>query len=336
MQFGQQLPAADHLRLLSTGGSPAFLLMMTIGIFHQIPSWNILALICAVLLLATLIPLERFRTHRERAKERSQRARFSNLQKKLEEAGDIKQLGEQALQFALQVLATAEGCVLLQGELVKDASYKGVQGLSSRTADLLMAEPLHPYLATAAKRWGALMVFSNLDKPDVVTAWQRDPFSNGFIGILKAEGLRSAVLIGLGRQDKCFGALLAGSRKEGHLKAHQLRLALLMGNLVSAAIENWTRKRKTERHNQEFRILYSMGIALRETFDFKTQIEILRREMKDLWGDKDFALSLQSFPAGPLETLVPFESARELQSSLGGPTGWRIKFCVLAPRWWFR
>ena len=89
------------------------------------------------------------------------------------------------------------------------------------------------------------MVFSDLHKPDVLTAWQRDPESNGFIGIMKAEGLRSAVLIGLGTQGKCYGALLAGSRKERLLNSHQLRQALLMGNLVSAAIESWIGKQNT-------------------------------------------------------------------------------------------
>ena len=305
--------------------------MMTMGIFHQIPPWNVLVLICAVLLLTTLIPLGRFRRHRDLAKERSKRAWFANLQKELEETKDLKQFGEKALGVALRVLGATGGCVLLQGEHLRGASYKGVQGLSSRTADLLTADPLHPYLAMAAKRWGALMVFSDLHKPDVVTAWQRDPESNGFIGIMKAEGLRSAVLIGLGTQGKCYGALLAGSRKERLLNSHQLRQALLMGNLVSAAIESWIGKQKTERHNQEFRVLYRIGLALRETFDFKTQIEILRREMKDLWGDKDFALSLQSSRAGILETVVPFERARELEFSLGRPTS-RLEDQVMRTR----
>ena len=44
------------------------------------------------------------------------------------------------------------------------------------------------------------MVFSDLQKPEVVTAWHRDPLSNGFIGIMRAEGLQSAVLLGFGTQ----------------------------------------------------------------------------------------------------------------------------------------
>ena len=164
------------------------------------------------------------------------------------------------------------------------------------------------------------MVFSNLQNPEVMTVWDRDPLSNGFIGIMKAEGLRTAVLIGLGTQGKCYGAVLAGSRKARLLNSCDLRLALSMGNQVASALESWSAKRTTERRNEEWRILYRVGLALRETFDFKTQIEILRREMKDLLGSKDFALSLQNSPGGPLETVIPFESARELESALGAPT----------------
>jgi diguanylate cyclase (GGDEF)-like protein len=314
----------DLLDGLATAGEKVFAppAMMAMAILLQLqpPSWNVLALICAVLLLTALIPLERFRKHEELAKEKSKRAWFSNLQKELAETRDIKQLGEQALGLTLQILGTTGGCVLLQGDPGRDASYKNVQGLSSRTADLLTAQSFHPYLAMAAERWGALMVFSDLHKPEVVTAWQRDPLSNGFIGIMKAEGLRSAVLIGLGMQGRCYGALLAGSRKAQLLKSYQLRLALLMGHLVSGALESWARNRTEERHKQEFRAFYRMGLALRETFDFKTQIEILRREMKDLLGEKDFAFSLQSSPTGALETMVPFKNAREVESSLDGPT----------------
>jgi diguanylate cyclase (GGDEF)-like protein/putative nucleotidyltransferase with HDIG domain len=42
--------------------------------------------------------------------------------------------------------------------------------------------------------------------------------------------------------------------------------------------------------------------------------------MKDLLGSMDFALSLQRSPEGPLDNVVPFEGARDLESSLGVPT----------------
>ena len=285
-----------------------------------IPPWNVLMLISAVLLLATLIPLGRFRKHSAMLQKTSKLAGFSSLQKELEGTRDIKQFGEQALRAALRILGTTDGCVLLQGESGRGLAHKTVQGLSSRTTDLLTAEPLRSYFATSTERWGSLMVFSDLQNPDVVSAWHRDPLSNGFIGIMQAEGLRTAVLIGLGTQGKCNGALLAGSRKARFLKSQELRLALVVAHQVSVALENWLARRITERHNEESRILYRVGLALRETIDFKTQIAILRREMKDLLGSTDFALSLQNSPDGKLETIVPLESAQDLEASLGAPT----------------
>ncbi len=294
--------------------------MTIMGFFISFPPWNVLVLICALLLLAALIPLERFRKHRAILQKTSKLAGFSDLQKGLEDARDIKQFGEQALRVALRILGTTDGCILLQGEHGKGLSHKSVLGLSPRTAEMLAAEPLRTYFATSMERWGSLMVFSDLQNPEVVSAWHRDPLSNGFIGIMQAEGLRTAVLIGLGTPGKCNGALLAGSRNTRFLKSHELRLALVVANQLSVALENWLLKRITERRNEESRILYRVGLALRETIDFKTQIEILRREMKDLLGATDFALSLQSSPEGKLETVVPLEGARDLETSLGAST----------------
>ena len=294
--------------------------MMTMENFLYILPWNVLALTCAVLLLTTLIPLERFRKYRARVKKTLKLAWFSDLRKDLEDTKDIKQFGEQALRSALRIMGTTEGCVLLQGDPGRGLSHKVVQGLSSRTVDLLTAEPLRSYFATSLERWGSLMVFSDLQKPEVVTAWHRDPLSNGFIGIMRAEGLQSAVLLGFGTQGKCNGALLVGSRKARSLKSCELRLALVVANQLNVALESWSVKRTTERHNEESRILYRVSLALRETIDFKTQIAILRREMKDLLGSMDFALSLQRSPEGPLDNVVPFEGARDTESSLGAPT----------------
>jgi diguanylate cyclase (GGDEF)-like protein/putative nucleotidyltransferase with HDIG domain len=48
---------------------------------------------------------------------------------------------------------------------------------------------------------------------------------------------------------------------------------------------------------------------LRTTFDLKSQVEILRRELKGVLGTSNFSLSLQDSPNGPLKTVVPFETA---------------------------
>ena len=288
--------------------------------FFYILPWNMVALVCAALLLVTLIPLGRIRKYRAKLHRASRLEWFSNLRKDLEDTRDIKQFGEHALRSALRIFGSTEGCVVLQGDHGKEVSHKVVQGLSARTAELLMSEPLRSYFATSAERWGSLMIFSDLQKPEVVSAWQRDPLSNGFIGIMKAEGFRTVVLIGFGTQGRWNGALLAGSRKANFLKSCELRTALVVANQLNVSLENWTVKRTAERHNEESRVLNRVGLALRETIDFTTQIAVLRREMKDLLGNTDFALSLQSAPDGPLEMVVPFESARDVESSLGAPT----------------
>ncbi len=288
--------------------------------FLYILPWTTVALVCASLLLVTLIPLGRIKRYRARLQRSSRLEWFSSLRKDLEDTRDIKQFGEHALRSVLRILGSTEGCVVLQGDYGKEVSHKVVQGLSSRTAELLMSEPLRSYFATSSERWGSLMVFSDLQKSEVVSAWQRDPLSNGFIGIMKAEGFRTVVLIGLGAHGKWNGALLAGSRKASFQKSCELRTALVVANQLNVALESWSVKRTAERHNEESRVLNRVSLALRETIDFKTQIAVLRREMKDLLGNTDFALSLQSAPDSPLEMVVPFESASDVEASLGAPT----------------
>jgi diguanylate cyclase (GGDEF)-like protein len=288
--------------------------------FLYILPWTTVALVCAALLLATLIPLGRIKRYRSKLQRSSRLEWFSSLRKDLEDTKDIKQFGEHALRSVLRILGSTEGCVVLQGDYGKEVSHKVVQGLSSRTAELLMSEPLRSYFATSSERWGSLMVFSDLQKSEVVSVWQRDPLSNGFIGIMKAEGFRTVVLIGLGAHGKWNGALLAGSRKASFQKSCELRTALVVANQLNVALESWSVKRTAERHNEESRVLNRVSLALRETIDFKTQIAVLRREMKDLLGNTDFALSLQSAPETPLEMVVPFEGASDVESSLGAPT----------------
>ena len=236
---------------------------------------------------------------------------------------DVRQLADKCLRMLLREWGSRDGCVLLQTGQGKGISQIVVQGLSARTVDLLMAEPLRSYLANAAQRWGELMVFSNLRAPETFHAWHREPLSGSFLGILKAEGLRTAVLIGLGTPEECYGALLLATRDVRTLTsaAYDLRLALAVGKQLSASLKQWVAKRMTERQQEELRGLYRLGLALRETFDFRTQIEMLRRETKGIWGNREFALYLQPSPHGPLNGAVPFESEWALDLSRGSSDG---------------
>ena len=96
-------------------------------------------------------------------------------------------------------------------------------------------------------------------------------------------------------------------------------MALAIGNQVSVAIENWSLNRAAERREEELRILHRVGEALRATFDMNAQIEILRHELKGLMGGTNFGLALQDTAEGPLEVVVPFESAGPQGTVQGGP-----------------
>ena len=81
----------------------------------------------------------------------------------------------------------------------------------------------------------------------------------------------------------------------------------MIGSQTSMALDTWLLNQAAKKRNEETKVLYNVGRALRETFDLKTQVEILRRETKGLLEDTDFSLALQNSPEGPLEIVVPFE-----------------------------
>src|SRR5579863_6021576 len=102
--------------------------------FLYILPWNMVALVCAALLLISLIPIGRIRHYRARLHRSTRLDWFSNLRRDLEDTKDIKQFGELALRSVLRILGTTDGCVVLQRNNGKEVSHKLVQGLSSRTA----------------------------------------------------------------------------------------------------------------------------------------------------------------------------------------------------------
>ena len=185
-----------------------------------------------------------------------------------------------------------------------------IRGVSPQGAERLSQDPLRRYLLSSGERWGALMVFPDLRRSDVVAAWQRDPAFHEFRDVLRGEGLRTLIVVGLQVREKSYGALILGFRRTRSFEPQELRVALAIGNQVSVAIENWSLNRAAERRDEELRILHRVGEALRATFDMNAQIEILRRELTGLMGATNFGLALQDTPEGPLEVVVPFERRR--------------------------
>ena len=236
---------------------------------------------------------------------------FSSLHfftKELSECSDPRQMAERSLGGALEMLGAEQGCMLLQEDEAEGKVHCSIRGVSPAGAKQLNQEVLRRYLLLSGDRWGALMVFPDLRRAEVGGAWQRDPAFQEFRELMKSEGLRAVIVVGMRVREKSYGALILGFRRTREFAPQELRVALAIGNQVSVAAENWLLNRSEERRSRELKILHRVSEALRTTFDMHAQIEVLRRELKDLLGGSNFALALQDTMEGPLEVEVPFES----------------------------
>ena len=79
------------------------------------------------------------------------------------------------------------------------------------------------------------MVFPDLRKPELQTAWQRNPLFHEFQNVFLAEGMRTLVVLGLRVKDSCCGAILVGSEKRRTYLPGELELLLGLGNQISVA-----------------------------------------------------------------------------------------------------
>ena len=61
------------------------------------------------------------------------------------------------------------------------------------------------------------MVFPDLRRSEVVAASQRDPVFQEFRDVLKREGLRTLIVVGLQVREKPYGALILGFRRTPEL-----------------------------------------------------------------------------------------------------------------------
>ncbi len=260
---------------------------------------------------------------------RSQRARRSTdvfwfpslhfFSKELSECHDPQQMVDQSLRGAVDLLETHEGYLVLHDESDEGNVHSSSRGISALGAERLSKDPLRRFVLSSGDRWGALMVFPDLRRADVVAAWQRDPIFHEFCEVLRSEGLRTLIVVGLQVRGKCYGTLILGFRSTRSFAPQELRVALAIGYQVGVAIENWSLNRAAARRDEELRILHHVGEALRATFDMSAQIEILRRELKGLIGGANFGLALQDTGQGPLEVVVPFENAGPEGTLQGGP-----------------
>ena len=247
---------------------------------------------------------------------------FSSLHffgKELSECKDPLQMADHSLRGALEMLDAEQGYMLLQEEGDGGKVHYSNRGVSPQGVERLSQEPLRDYLLTSGKRWGALLIFPDLRRSEVEAAWQRDPAFRDFRDVMRREGLRTLVVVGMQVREKSYGVLILGFRHIRNFEPQELRVALAIGNQVSVSVENWSLNRAEERRSAELKILHRVSEALRTTFDMHAQIEILRQELKGLLGGSDFALALQDTAEGLLEVAVPFESEGPQSTTPGGP-----------------
>jgi diguanylate cyclase (GGDEF)-like protein/putative nucleotidyltransferase with HDIG domain len=266
-----------------------------------------LAIICLLVSILGHLRLQRV----DREKKNAELQRFSDLHlfsKALTEIPDPKQMADFAMRRTTEMLVTPDSYIFVQTSGSDAISHMHSQGLSVPTVERLSGELMRSYLASCGERWGNLLVFPDLSLPSVGVAWQRDALFHELRMVFVREGLRTLVLVGLQVRNSSFGVLMIGSRKPRNFRPNELRLVLAIGNQLSMALENWSLHRETERHNQELRILHHVSESLRATFDFKSQVEILRRELKGVLDATNFSLALQDSPEGPVETVVPFDT----------------------------
>ena len=269
-------------------------------------AWPSLAIV--VLLLLGLL----HRQHADRVKKNTESQWFSDLNvfgRALAESPDPKQMASLTVRRASEMLRPS--CCYVSIQTSGSDAMHDVQsrGLTAAAIERLSSEPLRSYLTSCGERWGNLLVFPDLSLSSLGVAWQRDELFQRLRTALTSEGLRTLVLVGLRIRQDSYGVLLLGCRKAGIFRRKELRLALAVGNQLSVAIENWSLHRAAEHRNEELRILHRVSESLRTAFDLKSQMEILRRELKGLLNEVDFALALQDSPDGPLETAVPFEAS---------------------------
>jgi diguanylate cyclase (GGDEF)-like protein/putative nucleotidyltransferase with HDIG domain len=263
--------------------------------------------LAAVVLTALLVTGVRRRSHTFRRN--TEVFWFSNLHffsKELSECRDPQKLADQALRGAAEMLDAQDGYLLLYEEAEAIVRIT-TRGISSAAAEQFNKESLRQFVLRSDERWGSLMVFPDLRRADVVTAWQRDPVFHEFRDVLRNEGLRTLLVVGLQVREKIYGALMLGFRRIRSFEPQELRVALAIGNQVSVAMENWALNRAAERRQEELKILHRVGEALRATVDMNAQVEILRRELTGLVGGTDFGLALQDAAEAPLEVVVPLE-----------------------------
>ncbi len=223
-------------------------------------------------------------------------------------ASDLNQLGDQTLSGILHALSIHEGYAMLLVPRTLDSEFFVAHGLPGPAIAEIMRGPLRPYLASSAERWGSLMIFSDLLRPNMIADWPRDPLFPQFREFFSAHGARTLFVAGLYSQEKSRGALVVGCRGSRGFSPEEIRLTVGIANQVAVAIENQSLQKAAERHDDDLRVLHRVVDSLSATFDLQTQMQTLQAELEGFLGTAHLSLVFQDSPDGPFVT-VPGTSA---------------------------
>ena len=289
--------------------------------------WHLPSLTLLLSLYGALVVGAKIQARRGKAQRNSLVGLFSNLHafsRSVGECSDPRKMAEGALAGTLKTLGTKRGLVLLEAEGEAGLSHISSCGLSASAARELSAKAMRTYLALAAKRWGNLLTVTDLEAEEL-ESYPFGPQFREFVGIMRKEGLKSLLVIGLATQRGTNGALVTGRRKREVFKTGELHLAAAIANQMNAALYNWSLVREREQQDKYLRTLDLVGRAMRESFDLHEQVATLRQNMTDLLPGCEFALAVQGSPKGELETAVPFEHCNGAGSTVGREASWLEK-----------
>ena len=232
----------------------------------------------------------------ERARNEEQLRRFSKLQlltAGIAASSDLKKLVTQTLDGILNSMDLEHGYAMLHVPRTQDTDFIAASGFSEQVQAEIARAPMRDYLAAAAERWGNLIIFPYLLRPDLSSDWPRDPLFPQFRETFSAEGPRSLLVAGLCTTEKSNGTLIVGSRQARTFQPDELRMVLGIGNQIAVAIENRSLHRATERHDDDLRVLHRVVDSLSTTFDLDVQMQTLQRELKSFLGSGVLALVLR-------------------------------------------
>ena len=252
-----------------------------------------LALVGEVLLITILISRWRLRRAAE-ARSHAEQDRFSSvheLASTLATSNDPVQMIGWALDSTLKGLGLTQGYLMLHPAEPEDLGCTAERGLSDWLLSHLARPSVREYLASNGDRWGGLMVFPDLRRPDLIPAWQRDPLFREFSENLQIEGLRSIVVVGLQTKSRSYGALVVASKKARKFHSSELRLVLAIANQLTIALDNRALRAEAESYEQQVKLLRQVADHLSATYDLDAQLQILRSELKDLLGGENFSLA---------------------------------------------